>query len=230
MLVDIFSTFDDHNQVFMSLYILLWILSLIIILLFSSMLWLTNTSLIMMMNMLKSVISGQIFRSFGFYLGGFVSLIVTLFLFLVLMNINGLVPYVFSTTSHLAMSFSLGFPLWLALILSSFLYNMKFFIALLLPMGAPSLLNPFLIIIETVSISVRPITLSIRLIANMSAGHIVLALMGNYLMSSIFASFFSIIVLVFIQVIYTVFEFGISLIQAYIFCLLITLYSDDHPH
>nr|YP_009422147.1 ATP synthase F0 subunit 6 [Cipangopaludina ussuriensis]ASR74853.2 ATP synthase F0 subunit 6 [Cipangopaludina ussuriensis] len=190
MLVDIFSTFDDHNQVFMSFYILLWILSLIIILLFSSTLWLANTSWIMAMNVLKSVISGQIFRSFGFYLGGFGHSIVSLFLFLILMNLNGLIPYVFSPTSHLVLSFSLGFPLWFALILSSFLYNVKFFIALLLPMGAPSLLNPFLIVVETISINVRSITLSIRLIANMSAGHIVLALVGNYLMSSMFTGFF----------------------------------------
>nr|YP_010142656.1 ATP synthase F0 subunit 6 [Sinotaia quadrata]QQL03236.1 ATP synthase F0 subunit 6 [Sinotaia quadrata] len=230
MLVDIFSTFDDHNQVFMSFYILLWMLSLMTILLFSSTLWLTNTSWIMVMNMFKSMISGQIFRSFGLYLGGFVNLIVSLFLFLILMNLSGLVPYVFSSTSHLVVSFSLGFPMWFALILSSFLYNTKFFIALLLPMGAPSVLNPFLIIVETISINVRPITLSIRLIANMSAGHIVLTLVGSYLMVNIFNGVFSTIMLMFIQMTYTIFEFGISLIQAYIFCLLITLYSDDHPH
>ncbi|MCI3325494.1 F0F1 ATP synthase subunit A, partial [Escherichia coli] len=152
---------------------------------------------------------------------------VSLFLFLILINLSGLVPYVFSSTSHLVVSFSLGFPIWFALILSRFLYNTKFFIAILLPIGAPSILNPFLIIVETVSINVRSITLSIRLIANISAGHIVLTLVGNYLIVSVFSGVFPAIILISIQVAYTIFEFGVSLIQAYIFCLLITLYSDD---
>jgi len=101
----------------------------------------------------------------------------------------------------------------------------------LLPIGAPAALNPFLVIIETVSIMVRPITLSVRLTANIRAGHIVLTLIGNYLTTSFFISgIFSIALLLRIQVFYTIFEFGIGIIQAYIFCLLITLYSDEHPH
>nr|YP_010225312.1 ATP synthase F0 subunit 6 [Cipangopaludina longispira]UDD73402.1 ATP synthase F0 subunit 6 [Cipangopaludina longispira] len=230
MLVDIFSTFDDHNQVFMSFYVLLWAFSLIVVLLFSSMFWVVDFPVIEVMNVLKNTIGNQIFRSFGFYLGGFANLITALFLFLVLMNLSGLVPYVFSSTSHLAVSFSLGFPLWLTLILSGCFYNVSSSIASLLPMGAPSFLNPFLVIVETVSIGVRSITLSVRLIANMSAGHIVLSLIGNYLMCGIFTGFISAFFLIFSQLIYTVFEFGIGLIQAYIFCLLIVLYSDDHSH
>ena len=98
-------------------------------------------------------------------------------------------------------------------------------------MGAPAPLNPFLVLIETVSILVRPITLSVRLIANISAGHIVLTLVGNYMTASLFiGGAFSIALLLSIQILYSVFEFGIGVIQAYIFCLLITLYSDEHPH
>lgn len=98
-------------------------------------------------------------------------------------------------------------------------------------MGAPAPLNPFLVLIETVSITVRPITLSVRLMANISAGHIVLTLVGNYITGSLFGTrIFSAALLITIQVLYTVFEFGIGVIQAYIFCLLITLYSDEHPH
>jgi ATP synthase subunit 6 len=110
-------------------------------------------------------------------------------------------------------------------------FNPTSVIAGLLPMGAPAPLNPFLVVIETVSILVRPVTLSVRLTANISAGHIVLTLIGNYLTARFFlSSVFSILLLALIQVFYTIFEFGISLIQAYIFCLLITLYSDEHPH
>nr|YP_009582129.1 ATP synthase F0 subunit 6 [Nassarius jacksonianus]QBK82165.1 ATP synthase F0 subunit 6 [Nassarius jacksonianus] len=231
MLVDIFSSFDDNNQVFMSLYVLMWLFSLVTIILFSSSYWVASPRWLSIISIFKDTASSQVFRSFGINMGGFVNVITGLFLFLILMNMSGLVPYVFSPTSHLAVSLSLGLPLWLTLIISAIFYNPSSVVAGLLPMGAPAPLNPFLVIIETVSIMVRPITLSVRLTANMSAGHIVLTLIGNYLTASFFmSSVFSMLLLLSIQVLYTVFEFGISLIQAYIFCLLITLYSDEHPH
>nr|AEK84207.1 ATP synthase F0 subunit 6 [Amoria hunteri] len=231
MLVDIFSSFDDNNQVFMSMYMLMWFFSLITILLFSSMYWVMNPRWMKCIMIFKETVSSQIFRSYGLNMGGFINIITGLFMFLILMNLSGLVPYVFSPTSHLAVSLSLGLPLWLCLIVSAIFYNSSSVVAGLLPMGAPALLNPFLVIIETVSIMVRPITLSVRLTANMSAGHIVLTLIGNYLTASLFISgTFSMLLLISIQILYTIFEFGISLIQAYIFCLLITLYSDEHPH
>nr|QNH82285.1 ATP synthase F0 subunit 6 [Notocochlis sp. HL-2020] len=231
MLVDIFSSFDDSNQVFMSMYFLMWIFSLCIILIFSSSYWISLPSWSSYISVFKDTGSSQIFRSFGLNLGGFLNVISALFLFLIFMNLAGLIPYVFSPTSHLAVSLSLGLPLWLSLIVSAVFFNPSSVVAGLLPMGAPAALNPFLVIIETVSIMVRPITLSVRLTANMSAGHIVLTLIGNYLTASFFMSgVFSTILLISIQVFYTIFEFGISMIQAYIFCLLITLYSDEHPH
>nr|UYX79083.1 ATP synthase subunit 6 [Mitra mitra] len=231
MLVDIFSSFDDNNQVFMSMYMLMWLFSLTTILLFSSNYWIMGPRWVSLVSVFKDTASSQIFRSFGINMGGFINIITGLFLFLIVMNLSGLIPYVFSPTSHLAVSLSLGLPLWLSLIISAVFFNPSSVVAGLLPMGAPAPLNPFLVIIETVSILVRPITLSVRLTANMSAGHIVLTLIGNYLTAGMFiSSTFSVILLVSIQILYTVFEFGISLIQAYIFCLLITLYSDEHPH
>nr|YP_010936460.1 ATP synthase F0 subunit 6 [Morula spinosa]WKW54913.1 ATP synthase F0 subunit 6 [Morula spinosa] len=231
MLVDIFSSFDDNNQVFMSLYILMWLFSLLTIVLFSSSYWVSFPRWTSITMIFKDTGSSQVFRSFGMNMGGFINIITGLFMFLIVMNLSGLIPYVFSVTSHLAVSLSLGMPLWLSLIVSAIFFNPSSVVAGLLPMGAPAPLNPFLVIIETVSIMVRPITLSVRLTANMSAGHIVLTLIGNYLTASFFlSSVFSMILLLSIQVLYTIFEFGISLIQAYIFCLLITLYSDEHPH
>nr|YP_009503307.1 ATP synthase F0 subunit 6 [Splendrillia sp. 1 MNHN IM 2013-9619]AXA45269.1 ATP synthase F0 subunit 6 [Splendrillia sp. 1 MNHN IM 2013-9619] len=231
MFMDIFSSFDDNNQVFMSLYVLMWMFSLMLILLFSSNYWVMAPRWTKMMSIFKDTVSSQIFRSYGINMGGFMNVITALFLFLIMMNLSGLIPYVFSPTSHLAVSLSFGLPLWLSLIVSAIAFNTSSVVAGLLPTGAPAPLNPFLVIIETVSIMVRPITLSVRLTANMSAGHIVLTLIGNYLTTSMFiSSIFSMGLLLMIQIFYTIFEFGISLIQAYIFCLLITLYSDEHPH
>ena len=231
MLVDIFSSFDDNNQVFISLYFLIWGFSLVVILIFSSRYIVIGPRWSTAIRIFKETASRQVFRSFGLNLAGFLNIIAGLFLFLILMNLRGLIPYVFSPTRHLAVSLSLGLPLWLRLIVSAVFYNPSSVVAGLLPIGAPAPLNPFLVLIETVRIIVRPITLSVRLTANIRAGHIVLTLIGNYLTARLFStSIFSIALLIRIQVFYTIFEFGISIIQAYIFCLLITLYSDEHPH
>nr|YP_010974588.1 ATP synthase F0 subunit 6 [Pomacea reevei]WNR57041.1 ATP synthase F0 subunit 6 [Pomacea reevei] len=231
MLVDIFSSFDDHNQVFMSMYFFTWVLTFFTILMFSMNYWFYDPRWEMMIKFFKITISSQIFRSFGIKLGGFMGMISSLFLFLILLNLSGLVPYVFSPTSHLVVSLSIGLPMWMCLIMSAILYSFSSVIASLLPMGAPASLNPFLVLVESVSIMVRPLTLSVRLMANMSAGHIVLGLVGSYLAATLFsASLSTTMLLMMVQIFYTIFEFGISLIQAYIFCLLITLYSDEHPH
>lgn len=118
------------------------------------------------------------------------------------------------------------------LLLSRFFYRTTIFIAILLPAGAPSVLNPFLILVEIVRIIVRPITLSVRLAANIGAGHIVIGLLGTYLRSSYFGFFgiFGFFILVLVQVFYFFFEFGVGLIQSYIFFLLVTLYADEHSH
>nr|QHD26808.1 ATP synthase F0 subunit 6 [Melo melo] len=231
MLVDIFSSFDDNNQVFMSMYAFMWLFSLVTIVMYSSVYWVLAPRWASAVMTFKNTVSSQIFRSYGIKMGGFINIITGLFLFLITMNLSGLIPYVFSSTSHLAISLSFGLPLWSSLIVSAIFFNPGSVVAGLLPMGAPAPLNPFLVIIETVSIMVRPVTLSVRLTANMSAGHIVLTLIGSYFTASMFvSSTFSMLLLMLMQILYTIFEFGISLIQAYIFCLLITLYSDEHPY
>lgn len=231
MLVDIFSSFDDHNQVFISIYFFTWIFTFFIILIFRITYWFYSPRWETRIKIFKVTISSQVFRSFGARLGGFTRIISSLFLFLIFLNLSGLIPYVFSPTSHLVVSLSIGLPMWLCLIISAVIHNFRSVVASLLPIGAPAALNPFLVLVESVSILVRPITLSVRLIANISAGHIVLRLVGNYLTAALFSvSLRTMSLLILIQVFYTIFEFGIGLIQAYIFCLLITLYSDEHPH
>lgn len=105
--------------------------------------------------------------------------------------------------------------------------NWSSVVAALLPAGAPPALSPFLVLVETVSLLVRPITLSVRLAANMSAGHIVLGLVGNYFAGACFRSS-SVFILALVQVFYSIFEFAICAVQGYIFCLLLVLYSDEH--
>lgn len=171
----------------------------------------------------------QVIQTLGFHIKGFATAITPLFLILITLNLTGIVPYIFSTTTHLLFTFCFGPPLWLALIISSITHAPKAFAARLLPTGAPDWLTPPLVLIETLRALVRPITLSFRLAANLRAGHIILGLIGIYSACSVLTSIYGIL-LILIQVIYTIFELGICLVQAYIFSLLLSLYTRDHPY
>lgn len=198
---------------------------------FYPMFWINPNRLFWFVSIPLRVIYEQSLRTFSVHLKGFPSLLVSLFILLVFTNFRGILPYVFRLSSHLLFTLVLGLPLWLGLILSGVFYSLRRVLASLLPSGAPRWLNPFLILIETVRMIVRPITLSFRLAANISAGHIVLTLISVYLVFRVFILRSGITVfLLLVEVGYTLFEFGICMIQAYIFCLLLSLYTEDHPN
>nr|QXJ42344.1 ATP synthase F0 subunit 6 [Sepiadarium kochi] len=229
MMTDIFSSFDDHNSTLFSMHLLTWGISLWSLFFINTSYWVNSSNLTNIMSLPKQAINIQITRSYSMNLGGFSLLISSLFITIINFNMLGLIPYVFSSTSHLAMTFTLALPLWFSLIMSSYVNNPYSSLASMLPLGTPTFLIPFLPIIESLSILVRPITLSIRLAANISAGHIILTLVGEYLTSLILINSMLISMLVLmIQIGYFIFEIGIGIIQGYIFSLLITLYTDDH--
>nr|YP_006234107.1 ATP synthase F0 subunit 6 [Sepiella japonica]YP_009193045.1 ATP synthase F0 subunit 6 [Sepiella maindroni]ALP86438.1 ATP synthase subunit 6 [Sepiella maindroni]BAM11166.1 ATP synthetase subunit 6 [Sepiella japonica] len=229
MMVDIFSSFDDHNSTLLSAHAMTWLLSMWSLIFINSSFWVKSSNLLNFINIPKQIINIQITRSFSMNMGGFTLIISSLFITIINFNLLGLMPYVFSTTSHLVMTFTLALPLWFCLILSSYMKNAYSSVAFMLPLATPSFLIPFLPIIETLSILVRPITLSIRLAANISAGHIILTLIGDYFTTLILLNNYMIsLFIMIIQIGYFIFEIGISIIQGYIFSLLITLYTDDH--
>lgn len=231
MIIDIFSSFDPISSSRISSLspLIFWTLSFTSILIIHPTFWIPQTQFSWIISLPNSVIASQTSRTFTMHLKGFPSLISSLFLLLIITNLLGLLPYVFSLSSHLILTLVLGLPLWFSFILRALTHAPKSFTAHLLPRGAPEWLNPFLVITETLRISVRFITLSFRLAANIRAGHILLGLIGIAASSSFFLSPSSFFLLFFTQIGYIIFELGICLIQAYIFCLLLTLYSEDHP-
>ncbi len=228
MISDIFSSFDPTiNSAISILPSLILTISL-----FSCLqkYWLFPSSFIYTYQASINLINDQSSRTLGNKISGFRRLITFLFPFLITINLIGLFPYVIRLSRHLIFTLSLGMPIWLSLIFSSFLFNTKQASARLLPGGAPDWLNPFLVLVETIRVMARPLTLSFRLAANITAGHVVLGLLGSYVRFSLcsspmaLSSWLSLIT----QAGYIGFELGICLIQAYIFCLLLTLYSDEH--
>nr|QXF29938.1 ATP synthase subunit 6 [Chloeia pocicola] len=232
MMLDLFSSFDPHTYTLFSSYSpsLFWLMNLSLLMISSAMFWARPNWTFWLFHTLLDVMVSQVSRTFGRHITSTTSLVAPLFVMLIMMNFMGLLPYVFSSTSHLLFTISFGLPMWMALILSSIMNSPTSFAAGLLPSGAPDWLNPFLVLIETISILLRPITLSFRLAANMSAGHVVLTLAGVYTTFFLFtgSSIWPTVSFFMFQLFYILFEMGICLIQAYIFCLLISLYSEDH--
>lgn len=230
MVIDVFSIFDSYEFIpflYNYLYIILICIPILILILFNF-IWKIKYSTSIIMYIPLDIMYRQCNRSKSSNIKGITIVIITLFLLIISINISGLISFSFSLSSHLYFTLLMRLPIWTSLIISSFVYKKKQFVAHLLPDGAPEWLNPFLILIETVSIIVRPITLAFRLAANITAGHVVLSLINLYLSLIINKVRLNNMLLTFISSFYLLFEIIICLIQAYIFCLLLTLYCDDH--
>lgn len=229
MIIDIFSSFDSNNYyiIFNGSWIW-WVIELFLLNILVVRYWCEESRIRYMLTNVLVVMYGEIFRRRGRFIGGFLNIIISIFVLLLIVNYLGLVPYVYSLRSQGAITFVLGLPLWITLIISNFFWNWFSALAHYLPLGAPSVLNPFLVIIEFIRDFVRPITLSARLAANIRAGHIVLGLIGVYLCKGIFSLGVIFLLLILLQIGYFFFEIGVCTIQAYIFRLLPSLYSNDH--
>nr|ANU04560.1 ATP synthase F0 subunit 6 [Hirondellea gigas] len=150
--------------------------------------------------------------------------VLTFFLFILLNNVLGLLPYIFTASSHMVLSLSMALPYWLSLMLYGWFNNTSNLLMHLIPKGTPMVLMPFMVLIETVSTLIRPLTLAIRLSANMIAGHLLLTLL-----SASFSAlpFFSMPILLVAQIMLCGLEIAVAVIQAYVFSVLITLYASE---
>nr|YP_009353878.1 ATP synthase F0 subunit 6 [Tropidomya abbreviata]AQZ26178.1 ATP synthase subunit 6 [Tropidomya abbreviata] len=163
------------------------------------------------------------------FLSGVELMMPCLFIFMLFMNLSGLIPYGFSWTSHFAITYGLAIPFWLGLIMSSVLWNWSLVSSGLLPYGVKGLLAVMMVWVEIVSNLARPLFLGMRLTVNMMVGQVILGLSGSILSSLIVSGYFvgSGIVLV-VMLLLIVLEIGVAVIQAYLFCFLLTVYIDEY--
>ena len=137
----------------------------------------------------------------------------TLFMLILFSNIFGLFPYAFTVTSHICVTFSLAFILFFGVTFFGLYYNYLTFFKFFIPAGVPSFLLAFLVLIEVTSYFIRPFSLSIRLFANMLAGHTLLFIVGNFAVSVLTSAiFFSIIPFLALFLVFLL-EFAIAFIQ-----------------
>nr|YP_002907483.1 ATP synthase F0 subunit 6 [Papyrocranus congoensis]BAH58966.1 ATPase subunits 6 [Papyrocranus congoensis] len=154
-------------------------------------------------------------------------LLMSLLIFLMSMNLLGMLPYTFTPTTQLSMNLGLAVPLWMATVLIGLRNQPTHTFAHFLPMSTPTLLIPILVMIETISLFIRPIALGVRLTANLTAGHLLIQLISTatFVMTYIAptASLLTMTLLIFL----TVLELAVAIIQAYVFVLLLSLYLQE---
>jgi F-type H+-transporting ATPase subunit a len=148
----------------------------------------------------------------------------SLFIFIGLNNFFGLSPYTFTASRHLTFTAALALPMWLGIIVYAIISQPWRVLAHLVPLGTPYPLIPFMVLIELTRRVIRPLTLSVRLAANMVAGHLLLTLIRspasglNWPMAALLMAG---------VVLLGVLESAVAVIQAYVFGTLITLYLQE---
>ena len=153
-------------------------------------------------------------------------LVFTIFMFILFGNIWGMMPYSFTFTSHIAVTFAMAIVIFVGVTILGFVKHGVHFFAFFLPAGSPMFIAPLLIVIEIISYLSRPISLSVRLFANMLAGHTLLKVFAGFIVS---LGVFGVVPLAFVIAL-TGLEFVIAFLQAFVFTILTCLYINDALH
>uniref|UniRef100_A0AAU6PC11 ATP synthase subunit a n=1 Tax=Tituria planata TaxID=3133672 RepID=A0AAU6PC11_9HEMI len=214
-MMNLFTVFDPCTGFFS----LNWLSIFFVFFFFPLHFWFCNNSLICFLNRFLFFFYNEIsnltvyFNSILFF--------ISFFIFIMILNVVGLVPYVFTCSSHLVFSLGLGLPIWLGLMIFGWLSKSNHMFIHMVPVGTPFFLMPFMVMIESISNFIRPFSLAVRLSANMIAGHLLMSLLGESSEGVFLMIFFFVFLIIF------VFELAVSFIQSYVFVTLSVLYSSE---
>jgi len=202
-----------------------WARSCIAVILLPTGFWLVSNRYTALFKSIREFLCGE----FNAILGrkaapGTLWILIRLLIFIMVNNAFGLLPYVFTRSSHLSFALTLSLPLWLGHVIMSWVKQPVPMLAHLVPLGTPYALMPFIVIIELIRRLIGPGTLAVRLAANMVAGHLLLTLIGS--IAPRVGALILICVLGGLVLLMTL-ECAVALIQSYVFTILITLYVEE---
>nr|YP_010021577.1 ATP synthase F0 subunit 6 [Neoasterolepisma foreli]QOL10505.1 ATP synthase F0 subunit 6 [Neoasterolepisma foreli] len=222
-MTSLFSSFDPTSSI-MNLS-LNWLSTFLGLLVIPMPFWLMQSRISYMYNMIMN----KLHTEFKNFLGpmnhqGSTLLFISLFSMILFNNFMGLFPYIFTSSSHLVFTLTLALPMWMSFMLYGWINNTKHMLAHLVPEGVPAMLMPIMVCIEMVSNLIRPMTLSVRLAANMMVGHLVLSMIGNAGSS---LEIIGLIMLLSAQMLLVIMESAVAIIQSYVFALLVAIYSSE---
>nr|UHA56255.1 ATP synthase F0 subunit 6 [Hyblaea puera] len=222
MMSNLFSIFDPSTNLFY--FSLNWLSTFIGMMFIPYSFWLIpnrynifyNNIIIKLHNEFKILLNSKF--------NGSTFIFISMFMFILFNNFLGLFPYIFTSTSHLTLSLSISLPLWLSFMLYGWINNTNHMFIHMIPQGTPTILMPFMVLIETISNIIRPGTLAVRLTANMIAGHLLLTLLSS---NGPNFSTYLIFLLIIAQILLLILESAVAVIQSYVIAILSTLYSSE---
>nr|ATD86006.1 ATP synthase F0 subunit 6 [Centrotus cornutus] len=215
MMMNLFSTFDPCTGNLS----LNWMSTLIMMFLLNYNYWILPSNTVNLI--LKVYITTKKELSVIMPQKGSTIMFISTSLFILTNNIMGLIPYIFTSSSHLSFSLALALPMWMSFMIYGWINKTNSMFTHLLPMGTPPALMPFMVLIETISTLIRPGSLAVRLTSNMIAGHLLMALLGSS------CNITTTVMLMIIFMTLMLFETAVSFIQSYVFMILSTLYSSE---
>nr|UQS75781.1 ATP synthase F0 subunit 6 [Systropus sp. 2 YXA-2022a] len=221
MMTNLFSVFDPSTTMKLNLN---WLSTLLGLFIIPMTYWLMSSR----NQVMWKIVTMTLFNEFKMILSNKDShktiLFISIFILILFNNTLGLIPFIFTSTSHLTMTLTLGLPLWFSFMLYGWINNTLHMFAHLVPQGTPNLLMPFMVCIETISNVIRPGTLAVRLTANMIAGHLLLTLLGN---TGNYLTLTLLFLMIIAQTALMMLESAVAIIQSYVFAILSTLYSSE---
>ncbi len=163
----------------------------------------------------------------------FFPFVFSLFMFVLVANLLGMIPFFFTVTSHIIITFALAMMVITTVLVYGFLRNGPKFLKLFVPHGVPGYVLPIVVPIEIVSFLSRPISLSVRLFANVLAGHITLKVFAGFIFTLGglgWLGWLGATLPLFMTVALTALEFLVAVLQAYVFAVLTSMYLNDAIH
>lgn len=183
--------------------------------------------------MLYEFVANMVRQSAGSEGMKFFPFVFSLFMFVLVANLFGMIPFFFTVTSHIIITFALAMLVISVVLIYGFMRNGLKFLKLFVPSGVPAYVLPIVVPIEIVSFLSRPISLSVRLFANILAGHITLKVFAGFIVtlgSLGVLGFLGAALPLFMTVALTALEFLVAALQAYVFAVLTSMYLNDAIH
>lgn len=222
MIINLFSIFDPSTSIYFSLN---WIRSIYVLLFLPNIFWIIpsrwNYFFIILLNYIINELTNLLNNKINLFN---IIIFIRIFTIIIFNNLIGIFSYIFTSSRHLVFRLSISILLWIRIILFGWINNINHIFIHLVPQGTPSILMPFIVLIESISNIIRPITLAIRLSANIIAGHLLITLISSICNK---LNFIILILLLLSQCLLVSLELGVSIIQAYVFTVLNSLYSSE---
>nr|UXX50293.1 ATP synthase subunit 6 [Haemaphysalis yeni] len=220
MMNNLFSIFDPSTSSWFSWN---WMTMFLFLILYPSFYWISSSLFIISWKILLKKFFQEMMNNLKPFKMKNILFITSIFIFILFANILGLFPYVFTASSHLIFTMFFAFPIWMGMIIFSLVNKFNKFMSHLVPLGSPIFLSSFMVLIETVSNLIRPITLSVRLMANMISGHLLIHLLS----SLAFINNLMILITIPIMIMLMILETAVAIIQSFVFVTLISLYINE---